>query len=70
MIKVKSISALIIAGASLTAITQVASAQAPPSPMTTSTVYRATTAKVNDLIHTKLDVRFDYKNATCMARNG
>jgi aminopeptidase N len=61
MIKVKSISALIIAGASLTAITQVASAQAPPSPMTTSTVYRATTAKVNDLIHTKLDVRFDYK---------
>ncbi|WP_324677904.1 M1 family aminopeptidase [Hymenobacter sp. GOD-10R] len=39
-----------------------ASAQSPsPTPAgSVATSYRATVAKVNDLVHTKLDVRFDY----------
>ncbi|MBE9661306.1 M1 family metallopeptidase [Mucilaginibacter myungsuensis] len=36
-------------------------AQAPPAVPTTSKVYRATVDKINDLVHTKLDVKFDYK---------
>jgi len=57
MINLKSISALLVAGA----MGSVALAQAPPAVPTTSKVYRATVTKVNDVIHTKLDVRFDYK---------
>jgi aminopeptidase N len=61
MITVKSISTFFIAGACATAMSTVAFAQAPPAPIGTSTVYRETTPKINDLVHTKLDVRFDYK---------
>ncbi|MGC4102219.1 hypothetical protein [Ferruginibacter sp.] len=40
-------------------------AQDEPAPKDTSwkKIYRATSTKINDLVHTKLDVRFDYAKA-------
>jgi len=61
MIKLKSIPAFFMAGLCLSATGITAEAQAPPSPVATSTVYRETAAKINDLVNTKLDVKFDYK---------
>jgi aminopeptidase N len=68
MITVKSISTFFIAGACATAMSTVAFAQAPPAPIGTSTVYRETTPKINDLVNTKLDVRFDYKKRYMYAK--
>lgn len=47
----------ILAGASMPALAQ----QAPKADDPAMKIYRATAPKINDLIHTKLDVRFDYK---------
>jgi aminopeptidase N len=58
MITIKSISAFFVAGACLVTLT--ANAQAPGQSEAMK-MYRATTPKINDLVHTKLDVRFDYK---------
>jgi aminopeptidase N len=38
----------------------VAQAQAPAAPAPTPSPYRASATKINDLVHTKLAVRFDY----------
>jgi len=38
-----------------------AMAQAPQAESPEMKIYRATPPRINDLIHTKLDVRFDYK---------
>ncbi|GAB4094395.1 M1 family aminopeptidase [Flaviaesturariibacter terrae] len=38
-------------------------AQFPASATAQSTVYRSTAEKINDLVHTKLDARFDFANA-------
>src|SRR6202789_2317437 len=38
-----------------------ASAQSQQSADPLLNIYRATAPKINDLVHTKLDVRFDYK---------
>ncbi|WP_345948793.1 M1 family metallopeptidase [Mucilaginibacter sp. PAMB04274] len=46
----------------LSAATLSSSAQQAPAPENPNfKIYRATTEKINDLVHTKLDVRFDYK---------
>jgi aminopeptidase N len=52
------LSAVLLAASALTASAQTPAA-APENP--NLKIYRATTEKINDLIHTKLDVRFDYK---------
>ena len=62
MLKTTTLSSLIftcvLAGLAVTA----ASAQEAPKPEDPLLkIYRATPPKINDLIHTKLDVRFDYK---------
>src|SRR4051812_48661874 len=36
-------------------------AQAPKAEDPKKDIYRATPPRINDLVHTKLDVRFDYK---------
>ncbi len=43
-----------------------------PLPKDTSwkKIYRATSTRVNDLVHTKLDVKFDYEKPGCMVKNG
>ena len=33
-------------------------------------IYRFTATKVNDLVHTKLDVKFDYEKPICMVKHG
>jgi len=45
----------------VSALLQPAVAQQAKPEEAASTVYRATNPRINDLIHTKLDVRFDYK---------
>jgi aminopeptidase N len=51
------VAGMVIAAASLST----AMAQAPKAESAAFKIYRATTPRINDLIHTKLDVRFDYK---------
>jgi aminopeptidase N len=48
---------IVITAGSLTAV----HAQAPKAEDPRMKIYRATQPRINDLIHTKLDVRFDYK---------
>ncbi|WP_428327361.1 M1 family aminopeptidase [Mucilaginibacter sp.] len=61
MIKTKTLSAFVfsglLAGLSVTAANAQAVKQDDPS----LKIYRATPPKINDLVHTKLDVHFDYK---------
>ncbi|HVV55136.1 MAG TPA: M1 family metallopeptidase [Mucilaginibacter sp.] len=62
MINLKSLSAFVLTGmlaASLTASHAQETADKTDDPL--MKIYRATPPKINDLIHTKLDVRFDYK---------
>jgi aminopeptidase N len=47
----------VIAAGSLTAV----NAQAPKAENPAMKIYRATQPRINDLVHTKLDVHFDYK---------
>jgi aminopeptidase N len=62
MIKTKTLSAVILSGL-FTGLTVTAShaqtAAKPEDPK--MKIYRETPPKINDLVHTKLDVRFDYK---------
>jgi aminopeptidase N len=48
---------IVITAGSLTAV----NAQAPKAEDPKMKIYRATQPRINDLVHTKLDVRFDYK---------
>jgi len=62
MIKIKSLSSIVFSGLITGLAVSTASAQAPvkaEDPLLK--IYRATPPKINDLVHTKLDVRFDYK---------
>jgi aminopeptidase N len=63
MIKIKTLSSFILTGLFTALSISAANAQAPAvkpeDPM--MKIYRATPPKINDLVHTKLDVRFDYK---------
>jgi len=63
MIKTKTLSAFVLTGlftglAVSTSYAQTPAAK-PEDPL--MKIYRATPPKINDLVHTKLDVRFDYK---------
>ena len=49
----------VLAGMALTGVHAQTMTDKPNDPM--MKIYRATPAKINDLVHTKLDVRFDYK---------
>ena len=51
---------MLIAGACVGAMSEAANAQAPAKGDALK-IYRATATKINDLVNTKLDVRFDYK---------
>jgi aminopeptidase N len=62
MIKLKKLSALIFSGLITSVAVSASFAQTPPKaddPL--MKIYRATVPKINDLVHTKLAVRFDYK---------
>ena len=41
-----------------------------PANKEVSKVYRESAPKINDLVHTKLDVKFDYTHSYLMARHG
>ena len=47
-------------------------AQTPDEPQDTSwkKILRESYPKTNELVHTKLDVRFDYEKPFCMVTNG
>jgi aminopeptidase N len=57
----KTIYAALLAGSISACAFSAAKAQAPQTETPAYKLYRATTTKINDLVHTKLDVRFDYK---------
>ncbi|RWY49426.1 M1 family metallopeptidase [Mucilaginibacter gilvus] len=57
----KTIYAAVLAGGISACALSTAKAQAPAAETPAYKIYRATTTKINDLVHTKLDVRFDYK---------
>jgi len=63
MIKIKPLSALLFSG--LLTGTTITTSHAQTAPAKADDpllkIYRATPPKINDLVHTKLDVRFDYK---------
>ncbi|ASU36331.1 M1 family aminopeptidase [Mucilaginibacter xinganensis] len=60
MIKTKTISAFVLSGL-FVGLTIAATAQTTQPADPALKIYRATPPKINDLVHTKLDVRFDYK---------
>jgi aminopeptidase N len=53
--------AVLIGSISACALSTAVAQTAPPTEDPALKIYRETTPKINDLIHTKLDVRFDYK---------
>ncbi|MBD1394230.1 M1 family metallopeptidase [Mucilaginibacter glaciei] len=57
----KTIYAAVLAGSISVCALSTVIAQAPKADNPELKIYRETTPKINDLIHTKLDVRFDYK---------
>jgi aminopeptidase N len=63
MTKIKKLSAFIFSGLITGLAVSATYAQAPAKEADDPLmkIYRATPARINDLIHTKLDVRFDYK---------
>ncbi len=64
MIKINKLTAFIFSGLVTTLAASVTYGQAPASAKADDPlmkIYRATPPKINDLVHTKLDVRFDYK---------
>ncbi len=62
MIKIKTLSSIIFSGL-ITGLAVSASyaQEAPKADDPLMKIYRAAAPKINDLVHTKLDVRFDYK---------
>jgi aminopeptidase N len=56
----KTIYAAVLAGGISACALSTAMAQAPAAESPAYKLYRATTTKINDLVHTKLDVWFDY----------
>jgi aminopeptidase N len=61
MIKLKQISILLSSALLVSVMAMPALGQAPKAEDPALKIYRATPAKINDLVHTKLDVHFDYK---------
>src|SRR5579863_7964222 len=62
MMKFKKLSAFIFSGLITGVAVSASYAQAPAkSDDPLMKIYRATAPRINDLVHTKLDVRFDYK---------
>jgi aminopeptidase N len=61
MTDLKPISTLLLACVLTSALTTSYAQQAPKPDDPEMKIYRAVPTKINDLIHTKLDVRFDYK---------
>ena len=61
MITFKNLSPLILSGLMIGLTATVGYAQTAPPESPNLKIYRETPPKINDLIHTKLDVRFDYK---------
>ncbi|MBB6130299.1 M1 family metallopeptidase [Mucilaginibacter lappiensis] len=61
MTDLKPISTLLLSCALTAALTSSYAQQAPKPDDPEMKIYRAVPTKINDLIHTKLDVRFDYK---------
>jgi aminopeptidase N len=57
----KTIYAAVLAGSISACALGTAMAQTAPAENPALKIYRETPAKINDLVHTKLDVRFDYK---------
>ncbi|WP_374949512.1 M1 family metallopeptidase, partial [Mucilaginibacter sp.] len=57
----KTIYAAVLAGSITAFALGTANAQAPKPENPAMKIYRETPQKINDLVHTKLDVRFDYK---------
>ncbi|RFZ81661.1 M1 family peptidase [Mucilaginibacter terrenus] len=57
----KTLYAALIGGSMSALAISTAFAQAPAPESPAYKMYRETTPKINDLVHTKLDVRFDYK---------
>src|ERR1700754_1947023 len=61
MTDLKYFSKLLLSCALTTAITTSYAQEAPQPENPALKIYRAVPTKINDLVHTKLDVRFDYK---------
>jgi len=61
MIKFKTLSALIFSGVLTGLVVTASYAQPAKSDDPLLKIYRETPPKINDLVHTRLDVRFDYK---------
>src|SRR6202007_3023739 len=61
MITTKPFSALILSGLFMGLAVTACYGQTPKEESPEMKIYRETPAKINDLVHTKLDVRFDYK---------
>ena len=61
MTDLKPISTLLLSCMLTAAFTSSQAQQTPPAENPALKIYRETPKKVNDLVHTKLDVRFDYK---------
>src|SRR6185312_10615893 len=61
MTKLKNIASLTFAGVLISSVISAAYAQTAKPENPRMKIYRATAPKINDLVHTKLDVRFDYK---------
>jgi aminopeptidase N len=61
MTKIQKLSAIVFAGLLTGAVIPAAHAQTTKPEDPRMKIYRATAPKINDLVHTKLDVRFDYK---------
>jgi len=57
----KTLYAAVLAGSISACAITTAMAQTPKTETPAYKMYRETTPKINDLVHTKLDVRFDYK---------
>ena len=61
MTKLKNVASLTFAGVLISSVISAAYAQTAKPENPRMKIYRATAPKINDLVHTKLDVRFDYK---------
>src|SRR6201992_4205266 len=62
MINLKTLSAIALSGVMVASLNNAFAQQAPAKADDPALkIYRETPPKINDLVHTKLDVRFDYK---------
>jgi aminopeptidase N len=60
MINLKTLTKIVLTGILISSLTTTYAQQTPADDAALE-IYRATPPKINDLVHTKLDVRFDYK---------